>query len=238
MWTESLPAFAIITGAVAGTGFLLHGIHNLFHDEVGRRRGGEEPEQGGPREGRRCSPAHRVEAPASPRPTSSAAQTRNEEERAVGMFLSHLFFFLPFFSLLFSRVAAAPCLAIVSRAASQRRRGGWLREPRGAEMGAGWLGEKRLACRPSSSSPRAFASHGVLFHSCVEPNLAHGCPHEPDNKDGGGKKGQPRSSNAPQCGPSPPVSLALAAANPTPCMAIMFACCLAGWLSRVESAFP
>jgi hypothetical protein len=39
VWTESLPALAIITGAVAASGFALNGIHSLFHDGKPRRMG-------------------------------------------------------------------------------------------------------------------------------------------------------------------------------------------------------
>jgi hypothetical protein len=34
MWYESVPAFAIITGAIAGAGLALKGIHYFFYDEV------------------------------------------------------------------------------------------------------------------------------------------------------------------------------------------------------------
>lgn len=36
-WTESLPAFGIIAGAVALSGFGLDMVHKLFHDKVGTR---------------------------------------------------------------------------------------------------------------------------------------------------------------------------------------------------------
>lgn len=39
VWTETLPALAIITGAVAASGFALKGIHGLFHDGKPKRLG-------------------------------------------------------------------------------------------------------------------------------------------------------------------------------------------------------
>eukprot|EP00045_Choanoeca_perplexa_P022031 m.8147 g.8147 ORF g.8147 m.8147 type:complete len:72 (+) comp9073_c0_seq1:44-259(+) len=39
MWTESLPAFGIIAGALAFSGFALGGLNKLFHHGEPRRYG-------------------------------------------------------------------------------------------------------------------------------------------------------------------------------------------------------